>query len=158
MNISICCVGKLKADYLLAAQNEYVLRITPYARINIYEVSEEKAPEGLSVLQECNILKKEGERLLRVVAKGYNIALDIDGYSYTSYELSQKINDLAINASPNINIFIGGSKGLSNNVLEVCKLRLSLSKMTFTHQMARVIILEQIYRAFKIIKNEPYHK
>jgi len=148
MKIDIICIGKLKEDYLRAAQAEYLKRLTPYARLAVFELPESD-------------INKEGaaiNKMLESMPAAYKIALAIDGKSLASTEFADQIANLGIGGTPHCAFVIGGSVGLADDVLRMCQTRLSLSKMTFTHQIARVLLLEQIYRAFKIINNEPYHK
>lgn len=159
MNINIICVGKLKEKYLKDALAEYKKRIERYAKISIIEVADEKAPENLSRAEEEMVKRKEGERILGCL-KGsqFVIALAIDGKMLDSVELSELINNTAVRGTSSFCFIIGGSLGLSDEVLKASDIKLSFSKMTFPHQLMRVILLEQIYRAFKISNNEPYHK
>ena len=153
MKTRIIAVGKLKEDYLKAACKEYEKRLGRYTSLEIVEVPEEKAPDNPSPAEEDIIKNKEGERILKKVnPKRVSFALHPDGKSCTSEEFAK-----IIEYNPRVNFIIGGSLGLSNEVLSSARL-ISLSDMTFPHQIVRVILLEQIYRGYKIIKNEPYHK
>lgn len=159
MNISILAVGKLKEKYLKSGIDEYLKRLTSYARIEIIEIPDEKAPEELSASEMEQIKQKEGERLLSKLSQDtYVIALAIDGKMKSSEELADTIDKLATYGKSKIAFIIGGSLGLSNEVLQRADEKLSFSKMTFPHQLMRLILLEQIYRAFRINRNEPYHK
>lgn len=159
MNISILAVGKLKEKYLKSGIDEYLKRLTSYARIEIIEIPDEKAPEELSASEMEQVKQKEGERLLSKLSQDtYVIALAIDGKMRSSEELADTIDKLATYGKSKIAFIIGGSLGLSNEVLQRADEKLSFSKMTFPHQLMRLILLEQIYRAFRINRNEPYHK
>ncbi len=159
MNISIIAVGKLKEKYFKEAVEEYSTRLSKYCRLEIIEVPDEKAPENLSPAQELIIIQKEGQGILRYVKDDtYTIALDIQGKKLSSEGLADFINDLGIKGRSNIAFAIGGSLGLSGEVLKRADFKLSFSPMTFPHQLMRLILLEQIYRGFRIIKGEPYHK
>jgi 23S rRNA (pseudouridine1915-N3)-methyltransferase len=147
--IKIICVGKLKEKYLVSALEEYKKRISKYTKLEIIEVDDEA---------NGNILEKEQERIMKYVNdKDYVITLEIEGNNLSSIELSEKIEKTFLNYS-NITFIIGGSYGLSNDIKKRSNYALSFSKMTFPHQLFRVLLLEQIYRSFKIINNESYHK
>ncbi len=159
MNISIISVGKLKEKYLKAGIDEYLKRLSSYAKVEVIEVSDEKAPEVLSVAEMELVKNKEGEKLLaKLSQETYVIALAIDGKMKSSEELADTIDKLATYGKSKIAFVIGGSLGLSNEVLQRADEKLSFSKMTFPHQLMRLILLEQVYRAFRINRNEPYHK
>lgn len=159
MNIKIISVGKLKEKYLKLGIDEYSKRLSRYVKLNIVEVADEKAPENLSHMEEKIIKNKEGQGILKHVKEGnYVIALDLKGKMLSSEELADKLKDLGIRGNSNIIFVIGGSLGLSNEVLKRSDYRLCFSPMTFPHQLMRLILLEQIYRGFRIIKGEPYHK
>ncbi|MBQ8638005.1 MAG: 23S rRNA (pseudouridine(1915)-N(3))-methyltransferase RlmH [Lachnospiraceae bacterium] len=159
MRITILTVGKIKEKYWVQAIDEYRKRLGAYVKLEVAEVADEKTPDQASEALEAQIRKKEGERLLaRCPQDAYVIALAIQGKSLTSEELAQKINSLGIYGTSHIVFVIGGSLGLSSDVLARADYQLSFSAMTFPHQMMRVILLEQIYRSFRIINNEPYHK
>ena len=159
MKITILCVGKIKETYLRDAVAEYSKRLTRYTDLQIVEVADEKTPDGASAAEEAKIRRTEGERLLKALKQdAYNVALAIDGKNLSSEELSGKINELCVGGVSHICFIIGGSLGLSEEILKACDYRLSFSRMTFPHQLMRVILLEQIYRAFKIRAGEPYHK
>ena len=150
--IKIICVGKLKENYLKEAVLEYTKRLGKYTKINIIELND------VSNNDINNILKKEEEEILKNLdSKDYIIALDIDGQNIDSMELAKKISNTFINYS-NITFVIGGSYGLSDKIKKMANYRLSFSKLTFPHQLFRVMLLEQIYRSFKINNNEEYHK
>jgi len=161
MKIDIITIGRLKESYLTAAQKEYLKRISPYANVNIIELPDEKAPENLSPAGMAQVLEKEAakiEKYLDVGASVYKIALAIEGKQLSSIGFAETIEKLTVAGFSKFIFVIGGSLGLSPNILNKCQLKLSFSAMTFPHQLMRIILLEQIYRAFKIICNEPYHK
>ncbi|WP_078556351.1 23S rRNA (pseudouridine(1915)-N(3))-methyltransferase RlmH [Bacillus alkalicellulosilyticus] len=159
MNISVISVGKLKEKYLTLGINEYKKRLGAYAKIEIIEVSDEKAPEQLSELEMEQVKAKEGERILAKLSPDtYVIALAIEGKMMTSEQLAQELDSLATYGKSKIAFIIGGSLGLSKNVMERANSSLSFSKMTFPHQVMRLLLLEQVYRAFRINRGEPYHK
>ncbi len=150
--IKIICVGKIKEKFLEDAINEYKKRISKYQQIEIIEV------EDVSLTDTQTILKKEAEKIVKYInKKDYIITLEIEGNQISSNEFAEKINKTFIGNS-NITFIIGGSLGLDNQIKELSNYKLSFSKMTFPHQLFRVILLEQIYRAFKIMNNEEYHK
>ncbi len=159
MNIKLITVGKIKENYYKDAISEYSKRLTSYCKLNIIEVNDEKTKEGASDNENEVVLRKEKDRILKHINDSdYVIALAIDGKSMDSVEFANVINKLGINSVSNICFIIGGSLGLHNDVLSKANMRLSFSDMTFPHQLMRVILLEQIYRAYRIINNEPYHK
>ena len=159
MKIDICCVGKVKESSFRDMINEYSKRLSRYANLSILEVQDEKTPDNASATVEEAIKKKEGERLMGVITdNAYVIALAIDGKNLSSTELADKINNLGIDGTSHIQFVIGGSLGLAPEVLSRADMKLSFGRMTFPHQLMRVILLEQIYRSYRIINNEPYHK
>ena len=159
MNISIITVGKLKERYLKEAVEEYSTRLSKYCKLEIIEVPDEKAPENLSPAQELTVMQKEGQGILKHVKEDtYMIALAIQGRQLSSEDFAAFINELGIKGRSNLAFVIGGSLGLSEEVLKRADFKLSFSPMTFPHQLMRVMLLEQVYRGFKIIKGEPYHK
>lgn len=159
MRITICAVGKVKEKFFRDAIAEYVKRLGKYCRLEIVEVEDEKTPDNASDTVENAIKEKEGRRLLgHIKEESYVIALAIDGEKLDSVQLSKKIEKLGVMGTSHITFIIGGSLGLSEEVLKRADYRLSFSDMTFPHQLMRVILLEQIYRSFRIMKNEPYHK
>ncbi len=158
MKVSIICVGKIKEKHFTMAIEEYIKRLSKYIKINIIEVADEKAPENLSSLDEENIKLKEGERILRYIKDEFVIGLCIEGKQFDSLSFANFIQSNKNNGVSNISFIIGGSLGLHKRVIDRCDLKLSFSKMTFPHQLMRVILLEQIYRVERILKNEPYHK
>lgn len=159
MNITIISVGKLKEKYLKQGIDEYLKRLTAYAKINIIELPDEKAPENLSPIQMEQIKKKEGDRILsKISPNAHVIALSIEGTMKSSEELAARLDHLATTGKSKIVFVIGGSLGLSAEVMKRADEALSFSKMTFPHQLMRLILVEQVYRAFRIMKGEPYHK
>ncbi|MBR1873750.1 MAG: 23S rRNA (pseudouridine(1915)-N(3))-methyltransferase RlmH [Eubacterium sp.] len=159
MKITILCVGKIKEDYLRAAVAEYEKRLGRYATIEIIEVDDEKTSDKSSEREDELIREREGERLLRYIPdQAYVVALAIGGKEYSSVEFADKIEKLGVDGVSHIVFIIGGSIGLSTEVLGAADDRVSFSRMTFPHQLMRVILLEQIYRAARIIRGEPYHK
>lgn len=159
MKIRILTVGKLKEDFAKEGVKEYKKRLSKFTQIEIIEVDDEKTKENASKT-ELNLLKdKEGEKLLAKISdKDYVIALAINGKTYDSVAFSNHLSDLMNTGNSTIDFVIGGSVGLSDKVLRRANEKLSFSDFTFPHQLMRVILLEQIFRAFKIAKNEPYHK
>lgn len=159
MKITIVCVGKIKEKFYRDALAEYTKRLSRYCNLTITEVADEKTKEQASET-ECAIIKdREGERILKSIRDdGYVIALAIDGKNLNSVELSEKIDELGLSGKSNVYFVIGGSLGLSDAVMKRADYKLSFSRMTFPHQLMRVILLEQIYRSYRIINHEPYHK
>lgn len=159
MQIDIICVGKVKEQYLRDAIAEYSKRLGRYCKLNILEVADEKTPEHASEGVERQIKAKEGERIAKHIKPGaYVIALAIDGQQVTSEGFARKIDQLGIQDVSHIQFVIGGSIGMDDAILRQANYKLSFSKMTFPHQLMRVILLEQVYRAYKINAHEPYHK
>lgn len=159
MQIDIIAVGKVKESYLRDAIAEYSKRLSRYCKLDIIEVSDEKTPDHASEGVERQIKAKEGERIARHLRdNAYVIALAIDGKMLTSEGLANEINQLGLRGVSHIQLVIGGSIGLDDAILRRANYKLSFSKMTFPHQLMRVILLEQIYRAYKINAHEPYHK
>ena len=159
MNISIISVGKLKEKYLKSGIEEYTKRLGSYTKINEIEVADEKAPEQLSDADMEIVKKKEAERILAKIAPdAYVIALAIDGKMKTSEQLAKDIESLMTYGRSKIVFVIGGSLGLHEEVLKRADEKLSFSKMTFPHQLMKLILVEQVYRAFRIMRGEPYHK
>ncbi len=159
MKITIITVGKIKEQYLRDAIHEYVKRLSRYCRLEIIEVMDEKTPDNASDVVEEAIRAKEAERILKYVREdAYVITLEIKGKQLTSEELAEKINRLGVQGTSHIIFIIGGSIGLGKEVLKKSDFALSFSKMTFPHQLMRVILLEQVYRSYRIISGEPYHK
>ena len=159
MQIDIICVGKVKEQYLRDAIAEYSKRLGRYCKLNILEGADEKTPEHASEGVERQIKAKEGERIAKHIKPGaYVIALAIDGQQVTSEGFARKIDQLGIQGVSHIQFVIGGSIGMDDAILRQANYKLSFSKMTFPHQLMRVILLEQVYRAYKINAHEPYHK
>lgn len=159
MKITILTVGKIKEKYLRDAIAEYSKRLSRYAKLEIIEVADEKTPDNASETVETNIKNKEAERLLKYIRDdAYLITLEIKGKQLTSEELAQKIDTLGVQGTSHIIFVIGGSLGLGEEVLKRSNYALSFSKMTFPHQLMRVILLEQIYRSYRINCGAPYHK
>ena len=159
MNITVISVGKLKEKYLKDAIQEYSIRLTKYCKLDIIEVPDEKAPENMSAAEEDIVKLKEGQTILKnIKADTYIIALAIQGKQLSSEKFAGLISDLGLRGKSNIAFVIGGSLGLSEEVLKRADYHLSFSAMTFPHQLMRVILLEQVYRGFRIMKGEPYHK
>ncbi|UII55928.1 23S rRNA (pseudouridine(1915)-N(3))-methyltransferase RlmH [Cytobacillus spongiae] len=159
MNISIVTVGKLKEKYLKQGIDEYLKRLSSYAKVEVIEVPDEKAPEELSETEMLQVKQKEGERILaKIHPDTYIIALAIDGKLKSSEELADNLDKLATYGRSKIAFIIGGSLGLSDEILKKADDKLSFSKMTFPHQLMRLILVEQVYRAFRINRGEPYHK
>jgi 23S rRNA (pseudouridine1915-N3)-methyltransferase len=159
LKISIIAVGKLKEEYWKEAVKEYSKRLSRYCQLTIDDVDEVKGSDNINEAEKMSILKGEGENILKKIKRdSFIIALDIKGAKLSSDQLSDKINELGIMGKSNITFVIGGSLGLSSEILDLANLKLSFSDMTFPHQMMKVILLEQIYRSYKIINNETYHK
>ncbi|MBA4494085.1 23S rRNA (pseudouridine(1915)-N(3))-methyltransferase RlmH [Paenactinomyces guangxiensis] len=159
MRIQIISIGKLKEKYLRQAAEEYLKRLRSYARVELVELAEEKAQEPIYDAEIAQILSKEGERILRQVhPDSYLIALAIEGKSFSSPAFAGQLQQLITYGKSHITFVIGGSYGLSPEVLKRADLQLSFSKMTFPHQLIRIFLLEQIYRACKINRGETYHK
>ncbi len=159
MRIKLISVGKIKEKYYKAAIAEYAKRLSRYCKLEQIEVVDEKAPENMSAVQVEQVKKTEGARILKhIVDSDYVISLEITGKALSSELLADKINNLAISGKSQICFVIGGSLGLSDEVRRRSNFALSFSSMTFPHQLMKVILLEQVYRSFKINKGEPYHK
>lgn len=159
MNIKIIAVGKIKEKYIKEGIKEFSKRLSRYCSLDIIEVDDEKAPEKLSNKEMELVKNKEGEKILgKIPANSYIIPLVINGRSLSSEDLSEKMIDIMVSGINDITFIIGGSLGLSNDIISKSDFKISFSKMTFPHQLMRLILLEQVYRGFKIMKNEPYHK
>lgn len=159
MNIAIISVGKLKEKYLKMGIEEYTKRLGSYAKIDVVEVADEKAPENLSDADMEIVKKKEGERILaKIGADTYVIALAIEGKMKSSEQLAEDLQSLMTYGRSKVAFVIGGSLGLHEDVMKRSDEKLSFSKMTLPHQLMKLVLVEQVYRAFRIIKNEPYHK
>lgn len=158
MNITVICVGKIKEKFYTDAVCEYLKRLSRFAKVNIVEIKDEKLPDNASKRECSAILQKEGEAILSKIPKNsYVISLCIEGEEFSSPALADKIKYISMESS-HITLIIGGSLGLFDEVKKISKLKLSFGKMTFPHQLMRVVLLEQIYRSFKILSNESYHK
>ncbi|HOM03345.1 MAG TPA: 23S rRNA (pseudouridine(1915)-N(3))-methyltransferase RlmH [Acetivibrio sp.] len=156
MKITVIGVGKIKEKYLKEGINEYSKRLSRFCNLEIIEVDDEQAPENLSSLQEEQVKKREAERIIKRIKEGSTlIVLDVRGKKVTSEELARKIESFFISGKSNITFVIGGSLGIDKELLNIADFRLSLSDMTFPHQLTRLILLEQLYRSFKIINGEP---
>lgn len=159
MKITVIAVGKIKEKYLRDAIAEYAKRLSKYCKLELLEVADEKTPDAASPAVERSIRQKEGERILRYVREdAYVVTLEIGGQMLDSVEFSRKLERLGIQGKSHITFIIGGSIGLSPEVSSRADYALSFSKMTFPHQLMRVILLEQIYRGYWIMAGEPYHK
>ena len=159
MKITVITVGKIKEKYLRDAIAEYSKRLSKYCKLEIIEVADEKTPDNASEVVEDSIRSKEAERILKYVKDdAYIITLEIGGKQLSSEELADKIDKLGVQGTSHIIFIIGGSIGLGKEVLNKSNYALSFSKMTFPHQLMRVILLEQVYRSYRIINGEPYHK
>lgn len=158
MKITIVAIGKIKEKYLTAGIQEFVKRLTPYCKLDIVELAEERMPDNPSAAEKTQALTREGERLLKAVRPGsYLIVLDVAGQPLSSEQFAAKFDNLALSGQSDVTFVIGGAFGLADEVVEAAKERLSFSRMTFTHQMIRLLLVEQVYRAFKIWRGEPYH-
>ena len=157
VTVNIICVGKLKEDFLIKAQKEYEKRLSSFCKINVIELPENKLSENPSEAQINASLDIEAKAILKK-AKGKLIALCIEGDLLSSVELSQRMENIAVSGTSEISFIIGGSFGLSDEVKNKAAIRLSMSKMTFPHHLARIMVLEQVYRAFNITANTKYHK
>lgn len=159
MNITIITIGKLKEKYLKQGIDEYLKRLSSYAKVEIIELPDEKAPENLSEADMEIVKEKEGSRILEKISDDTHvIALAIEGKMKSSEELAKDMDRLATYGKSKVAFIIGGSLGLSSQVMKRANDALSFSKMTFPHQLMRLILLEQVYRAFRINRGEPYHK
>lgn len=159
MKITVACVGKIKEKFFISAIEEYSKRLSRYVNLEVCQVNDEKAPENMSLAEEIKVKEIEGERLLKVIKDtSFVVALDIDGKKLTSEGFAEFFQQNMLKGISHITFVIGGSLGLGKDVLDRADYKLSFSDMTFPHQLMRVILLEQIYRANRIIKNEPYHK
>lgn len=158
LTIKIICVGKLKETYLKSAIDEYSKRLSKYCKLEILEIADEKIPDKVNINLENEIKSKECNNILRHIKKdSYLIALDLKGKQFTSEDFSYEIEHISMNSS-HITFIIGGSLGLTKELLNLCHQKICFSKMTFPHQLIRVFLLEQIFRAFKISNGETYHR
>ena len=158
MRIKIYCIGKIKEQYLKDGINEYLKRISSYSNVEIVEVTDSKVRDNPNSSDIEKAKNEEGERVLKQLKNDYLIGLDLNKKEPTSEEFAQFLHNKLVEGGSNISFVIGGSYGLSDALKERCNTFISLSKLTFLHQMTRLILLEQIYRAFKILNNETYHK
>lgn len=159
MKVTILAVGKIKERFYRQAIEEFEKRLGRYCKLEIIEVADEKTPDGAKRAQEMQILEKEGTRLSKYLREdAWVCALAIDGKMLDSVELSRQLEQLGVSGISHIQFVIGGSLGLSDSILKRADFKLSFSKMTFPHQLMRVILLEQIYRGYRIMMKEPYHK
>ena len=158
LTVNVICVGKLKEKWLREGCAEYIKRLGGYCRINVVELDEKKLPDNPSQAQIDAALDAEGTAILSAADNSYIIAMCIEGSKVTSPGLSQKINSVALNGTSTISFVIGSSFGLANKVKAAAKFKMSMSDMTFPHQLARVLLLEQIYRAFQISSGGKDHK
>ncbi len=159
MKITLICVGKCRESYFQGAVSEYQKRLSRYAKTEIIEVKDEKTPENASDAEEELIRETEGQRILmKIPEHAYLICTAIDGKSFDSVEMSCRLSDLMVRGESHLVFVIGGSIGLSKAVLSRADEKWSFSKLTFPHQLMRIILLEQLYRSFRILNHEPYHK
>lgn len=159
MKVKIVCVGKMKEKYLVAGMKEYLKRLQGYCKVEVYEVPDESIPDNCSLANEVMIKAKEGRKMLdKIKQDDFVILLDVAGVQIDSVELSNKMEKAMISGKSIITFVIGGSLGHGEEILNRADFRLSFSKMTLPHQLMRLVLVEQIYRAFKIMKNETYHK
>ena len=158
LNIHIVCIGKIKENYLKDAILEYSKRLSKYCKLDFIELPDEKIPDKLNPSLELEIKEKEGKQILSHLPKdSFKIALDLRGKEFSSEEFSKKLDEISMESS-HVSFIIGGSLGLSKEVLDICNLKICFSKMTFPHQLIRIFLLEQIFRAFKISHGETYHR
>ena len=158
MKIKIYCIGKIKEQYLKDGINEYTKRILPYSNIEIIEVQDSKVKDNPNSSDIEKAKNEEGEKVLKLIKNDYLIGLDLNKKEPTSEEFAEFLHSKLVKGGSNISFVIGGSYGLCDSLKQRCNSFISLSKLTFLHQMTRLILLEQIYRAFKILNNETYHK
>ncbi len=158
MNIKVYCIGKIKEQYLKDGIAEYIKRLSAYAKTEIIEVADSKVKDNPNEFDITKVKNEEGDRVLKLVKNDYLIGLDLNKKEPTSEEFAEFIEQKFVEGGSSISFVIGGSYGLSENLKKRCNSSISLSKLTYLHQMTRLILLEQIYRAFKILNNETYHK
>ncbi len=159
MKITVLCVGKIKEKYFVQGIEEYAKRLSRYCKLEIIEVADEKTPDNASEVVELQIKQKEGDRLRKYIPdSAYVIALAIEGKQQDSVAFGRQIEKLGIEGKSHIIFIIGGSLGLDPEIIKQADYLLSFSKMTFPHQMMRMVLLEQIYRGYRIVQGEPYHK
>lgn len=158
LNISIICIGKIKENYLKDAINEYSKRLSKFCNLKITELPDEKLPSKINDSIIAEIKNKECDKIIDAIKKdSYVICLDLKGKEYSSEDFSKKIENIALNFNSSITFIIGGTLGLNEKVLSLANEKICFSKMTFPHQLIRVFLLEQLFRAFKISNNETYH-
>ena len=158
LNINIVCVGKIKENYLKDAISEYSKRLSKFCNLNIIELSDEKLPSKLNDSIITEIKNKECNKMIQSIKRdSYIICLDLKGKQFSSEEFSSKLDNIALNFSSSITFVIGGTLGLNEEILSLSSEKICFSKMTFPHQLIRVFLLEQLFRAFKISNNETYH-
>ena len=159
LHIEIICVGKLKEDYLKSAISEYLKRLSKYCSCRVIELPDEKLPTPLSEADKRKVIEKESNSILsHIKENSYVFALDLKGKQYTSEEFSEKLSNIALHENSTITFLIGGTLGMSQELLEHANQLVCFSKMTFPHQLIRVFLLEQLFRSFKIQNNETYHR
>ena len=159
MKIKLVTVGKLKEKYLKDGIAEYAKRLSRFSKLEIVELADEKTPDKASELENQQILEKEGSRILaKVSEREFMVALAIEGKQFPSEEFSSILSDITVRGFSDITFVIGGSLGLSNELIQRADFRWRISKATFPHQLCRILVVEQIYRSFRILHNEPYHK
>lgn len=159
LNINIVCVGKIKENYLKGAIDEYSKRLTKYCNLKIVELADEKLPGKLYDSVRNEVKEKECRKIIEAIKKdSYIICLDLTGKQLSSEQFSRKIEEISLNFNSTITFVIGGTLGLTQEVLQMANEKLCFSKMTFPHQLMRMILLEQVYRSYRIMKGEPYHK
>lgn len=159
LHIDIICVGKIKEDYLRNAISEYSKRLSKYCILNIFEIPDEPIPDKLNQSLEEEIKIKEAKKIINFIKqKSYIVSLDLKGNQFSSEEFAEKIEDISVHSNSHISFIIGGSLGLSKDVLHLSNERICFSKMTFPHQLIRVFLLEQLFRSFKIMNHETYHR
>ncbi len=159
MNINIICIGKIKEKYLQDGIDEYLKRLSKYANTQIVELPDEPIPDNPSEKEAKQVKKKEAEKISKCInPRDFVIALDLAGKELTSEEFAQEISAITVSGYSTIDFIIGGSLGIDKELLNTVKVKISFSKLTFPHQLFRLILCEQIYRAYKILNNETYHK
>ena len=159
MKVTVIAVGNLKESYFRAAANEYIKRLTPYVQASVLEIAEEKTSLNPSPADEAKARDKEGERILKAIPAGSLVAaLAIEGRLQSSEQFAEWVEHKRLNGCSHVTFIIGGSTGLSDNVKTKADHILSFGLITLPHQLARIVLLEQVYRAFRILRNEPYHK
>ena len=156
ITVNIIAVGQIKDGFNVSACNEYIKRLSKYCKLNVIEIKEQNLPKNYSNKDVENLKNAESENIKKHITNGHNILLNITGVQYSSADFANKIKEIS-NTNSTVNFIIGGSHGTSNSLVGMCE-NISFSKLTFPHQLFRVILLEQIYRAFTIIANLPYHK